>query len=745
MKQLEQVLTEMNEEQLRHVYQLWMMGDLNKTRSKTLLKRIPELIEHTKDAVAARFVWDQLSSDQQYVFNRLVGVEARKGIPYERLLRKEGWDEARLRTTVQSLVDMALIGEETKKTGVKTEKNSKLEQETTLFFPFKENAILLYNVTREVQVSRTEYGHLRLDEFLETLLLIQLQAILGKNGIGYYSYMSREQSMMTIHQMLLEPEVVYEIISKLDTHARDLFTWLCEGQGTISIQQVRERTGFDNETLFKMIHSLTDSALAFDRLTDQGRSLFIPKDTFEPLKKALVLLKAPPPELGLVIAETPPVILESKPLIQYDLAVIIGAAYQQSLEPTQAGYVPKRFAAKIQPLLHGIPRYSYNDEDQYMEMLFEITRELQLLQLSTPILQDIKPRYEEGKALAEWGQLSLVEQTRRLLAQWTKSFRWLDIVPEDYRQYDPYNWSPLSARSIIQKYLQDCTPGRWYRTVSLLETIWQEEPLALRKSQFNTGYYDIYNSLTPLKQTSVKGPSGRARWMSSDAQIYFATLTSSLFELGIVTIGGEELPAEEVQPEGLPTVIPHSFMVTELGAAALASTTEAQPTTSQALVVQPNFELLLLSPDMSTLYHLLPFTQVKQIELVSTLTLTRNSVLRGLANGKTVEQILDTLHTYSQKELPQNVEYSIRDWTKQYKGLRLTQTILLEVSDEALTDELCGSKTFKNFGLRKVGPLAIAASGDINNLRRALDKEGINVNISGTGSVKHDFTYGMRR
>src|SRR5713101_7863189 len=94
---------------------------------------------------------------------------------------------------------------------------------------------------------------------------------------------------------------------------------------------------------------------------------------------------------------------------------------------------------------------------------------------------------------------------------------------------------------------------------------------------------------------------------------------------------------------------------------------------------------------MPTLYSLLPLAQVNQVDMVSRLTLTRASVLRGMEAGNDIEQILRILEERSQKEIPQNVAYTLRDWVKLHKDVRISQVLLLEVSSEAVADELCSS------------------------------------------------------
>ena len=137
--------------------------------------------------------------------------------------------------------------------------------------------------------------------------------------------------------------------------------------------------------------------------------------------------------------------------------------------------------------------------------------------------------------------------------------------------------------------------------------------------------------------------------------------------------------------------------------------------------------LLLLQIDFPTLYQLLPFARVDQVEIVSRLTLTQESVRRGVEAGWGVERSLQTLREHSQKDLPQNVLYTMQDWSKFYKDATVSQVLLLEVSSETVADELCASAKFRALELRRLGPLAILVSGQVSLqvLRNTLEKEGV--------------------
>ena len=243
-----------------------------------------------------------------------------------------------------------------------------------------------------------------------------------------------------IEDELVQPNGAFEVLQHLDPPNRDLLKWLCEQGNKVSMLAVRKHTGYDDTTLLTALHQLEEYALAFDTFSEQERVLFVPSNTYQSLKKATMQTEPEVIPAGLVsLASPPPGIRASHTPIVYDLAVIVGAIYQQNIEPTQAGKVPKRLAAKIDPMLRGQPRFRFMDEeDTYMEMLFHIAQELGILRLSQPSLEGIKARYEPGLQLEQWSQLDLTEQTRRLLQCWTRSFSWLDIRGVNFRQHDPF-------------------------------------------------------------------------------------------------------------------------------------------------------------------------------------------------------------------------------------------------------------------------------------------------------------------
>lgn len=439
--------------------------------------------------------------------------------------------------------------------------------------------------------------------------------------------------------------------------------------------------------------------------------------------------------------DLPPALIRSAESVTlYDIAIIIGAIYQQSIEPTQAGRVPKRISNKLIPLLSGQPHYSY-EEDEYLEILLAILCEIKIIQLSEQPFPDVKPYYEPGPQLEWWAQQDMVAQTTHLLHHWCTSKRWHDLVGDNYSPLTFFSfWNYPAGRATLLKHLERCNAGQWYTTASLMEKIWDEDAFAAQPKHITRA------------ADRRKSPETRARWDETDLELYTGMLSSTLYELGIITLGYDREP--EIEGENLPN--PDAFMLTELGAKALSAhdTSNVMPAEPQRLlVVQPNFELLLLQPDMPTVYSLLPFTQVNQIGVVSRLTLTRTAMLHALEKGKRIEQLQQILAERSPKEVPQNVLYTLNDWIRGYKETKISQVLLFEVPNEALATELSTSPKLRAFELQQIGPCTLVMRGSFNlqELKRTLEKEGIVVHLDkniltrSNRSSASQSTYGRHR
>jgi hypothetical protein len=412
----------------------------------------------------------------------------------------------------------------------------------------------------------------------------------------------------------------------------------------------------------------------------------------------------------------PSVPAEAQPLILYNLTAIVGIVHQQRITLTRQGTVTKRCVSLLRPLLHGSPWNDERREDAYVNMLCEAAKQLHLIYSSFSYDDDDdKPYYcptvESG--LDTWSQLNVHEQARQFLAWWWGSSQWHDAWSPAFRQWDNGDWNPLAARGLLVDLLSSriYVPGQWYSISSLLDTIWSRGPYVLRPAR-----------LKERTRTQSVPSWLRRAWDNCEGIVYRGILSSTLSELGIIST---DQHTGDMKTGSSP--LPTRFGITPFGAQVLFE--EATASTARyikALVVQSSFEMILLRFDPPTLYQLLPFSEVKLVEQVSRLTLTQHSILRGIERGISVDQMLAILKESSKQVVPQNVARTLRDWAKTYKEAETVQVLLIEVSSEAIADELCLSPNWQAFSIEKIGPCRLLAwnAYDIFAFRRFLRKAG---------------------
>jgi Helicase conserved C-terminal domain len=439
--------------------------------------------------------------------------------------------------------------------------------------------------------------------------------------------------------------------------------------------------------------------------------------------------------------DAPTTVRLSEPLTLFNAAIIVNNVYQQNLEPTQGGYIPKRIANKLRQQLKGQELLSPDGIDSRLELLLTALEELGVLQLTPQVLQKEKPMYESGPVMEVWAKLDLVWQARQLVTRWATGSYWPGVAginftpPPDYM----YSINPKPGRGFLIQYLvdsvQECV---WYDISSVLEDLYAQQPGIMRPR---------YNYFTKKQRDDFA--KKKSEWMEVEGEIYIGMIGGALFELGLIDLGYNQA---DLIFNGKTPMNPTAMRLNDLGKQVFKSLPNnekdvrknaerllkeiaaAEPT--RKFIIQPNFELLLLEPDLPSLYSVLPFAQAKQIGQSSTLQLTQNALLRGMRSGLSIDTIIQTLQTRCQNELPQNVAYSLRDWAKQYREAVISQVYLIEVP-ETLTEYFMTNEKFQKLNIRQVGPgaLIVAGDSDLNTIKSALEKEKIVVHTKGNFSA----------
>ncbi|HEX8732841.1 MAG TPA: helicase-associated domain-containing protein, partial [Ktedonobacterales bacterium] len=156
----------------------------------------------------------------------------------------------------------------------------------------------------------------------------------------------------------------------------------------------------------------------------------------------------------------------------------------------------------------------------------------------------------------------------------------------------------------------------------------------------------------------------------------------------------------------------------------------SQQPSPRSLIIQPNFQVFLMEPHMPALFWLARHASMEQIGRVSRFTFTRETLWRGLSRpgGDSIDAVIGFLERHSQKALPQNVIYTLRDWERQLhesheegKG-----AFVLKFKDESVVDRVLRSNRLKAFRLRRVDARSVVAPPEISlgDLRGALEHLG---------------------
>jgi hypothetical protein len=174
-------------------------------------------------------------------------------------------------------------------------------------------------------------------------------------------------------------------------------------------------------------------------------------------------------------------------------------------------------------------------------------------------------------------------------------------------------------------------------------------------------------------------------WEQVEGAFLRTLLEEPLLWLGIVRLGfaGDELVSFQFTERGAVAVgLVEAPTAPPSRKRALPAETPAQ----RALVVQPNFEVVVY-PEVAgipLLVELDRFAQRVRMDRAALYRLTRPDLCRGLQEGLTLAEILETLEVANAGPLPQNVAYSLAEWERQFNRIQVRRSVsLIEAADDA--------------------------------------------------------------
>ena len=471
------------------------------------------------------------------------------------------------------------------------------------------------------------------------------------------------------------------VLSSLGQTARGLFAYLDEHGGKLSAAAVKQHFGWEERELRAALSPLVQRALVWDVLASDRRYLYIPVDLLRPVQSG----DSPSSSTAIqsrIEAANPTIIEAQLPYeMPWDLLTLLAFAGKQELSLTlQDGRITKRLAKKInEAFLHPS---DVKVDSEYIDILVHFARCLGLLTETA----GEQPTLRVTNKTEEWAQLSFQAQRHRIYAFWQGDRKWAE--PAAYGTIYWWNSDLTAARARLAAHLTALPPNSWVSLEGFLRHIHTSEP------------FIIWSQDELVRRFGLRALQGfRNQWFEIEGRIVADMLRTMLFWLGAVDIGRDK------QKRFV------SFRVTEHGRGLLdpASASESGHAPSKALLVQPNFEVLVLEPDSRVVWTLLKVADLVRHDRVSVYGLNKDSVARGVEDGLSPDEIVTFLQKNTGKGLPQNVAHSIHDWARRIKRLEILQATLIEVDDASVLDELLASRKTKRFVLRRLSPTTAIA------------------------------------
>jgi hypothetical protein len=255
-----------------------------------------------------------------------------------------------------------------------------------------------------------------------------------------------------------------------------------------------------------------------------------------------------------------------------------------------------------------------------------------------------------------WASQLLGEQQAAIVVAWRSSAHAWGASDE------------ATTRAAVLDVLGRLTPGAWYPL----------EALAARASGARAG------AAGRVTGSTTRG-ARRHRPAEVEPRLATMLLQTTLVWLGLLEPGRE---AERQRPVR---------RLTSLGAWLLAGGSRPDEPVG-ALVAEPSLRLLVYEVDAALLWTLLACASPEHLDRVSVFRLSRASVTAGLAAGLSGQAMRAALARAARYELPQNVTYSIEDWTRAARHAHLSRALILAFDDERARDEALALPALRALG-----------------------------------------------
>lgn len=466
------------------------------------------------------------------------------------------------------------------------------------------------------------------------------------------------------------------LLTALQPASQSLFSYLEAEGGRARAREARDHFGWNERELRAAVYPLVQRAIVWDVLEGNARYLFVPTDLLAGRRGAGSQVA---PAMLPRLEASAPYAIDGRLAYElaWDLLTLLAAAAENDLPLTlQDTRITKRVAKRINDaFLHPL---DLKAGTEYIDVVVHLAQSLGLL-AEKPGEQPVLTLTDKADA---WAALSFTAQRRRLFALWQEDRKWSE--PATYGTIYWWNSDLTEGRKRLVKHLLDLPTGEWIALEPFLRKIHMVEP------------FIIWSQDELVRRFGLRALQGfRGQWFEIEARIVADMIKTMLYWLGAVELGRDK------QKRLL------SFRVTEEGRTLLdPDHPDESHHPSKNLLVQPNFEVLVLHPESKVLWNLMRSADLVRHDRVSVYTISRESIARGVEAGLSPEQVKEFLNTRTGKGLPQNVAHSIDDWSRLVKHATIRRATLVEVDDPSVLDELAASRKTRKYIARRLSPNA---------------------------------------
>jgi hypothetical protein len=586
--------------------------------------------------------------------------------------------------------------------------------------------------------------------FLQGLAVNHLMQI-AREGLGLKIETERKNYLIyRIRAELLDPTKLRQHVGRLSTAERETLRNLLDRRGVCVYRELLD-TGFqkryDHGKAEYVNSLLSTSGLLFTAAIGDNKYnnlLMVPRDIYYIMDHAYTPDRRSLRELDTISyiarSQQPTHILDNSNNLLRDVVIFAAYINRNAVRKLSTGGIGKNDLKKIVPLLstHKSPKYAA------FLALFLITRKF---------LVPVGNAWRVNQTFLRW--LGDARQCYQDLFQfWLETNLWNEEYLEgDTKHTDAPPTGLINApelRKLVLDNLASIPMTGWIQFDAFAENISPQVEMTIPKRE---------------------GSSGYERANRSNRAILESVLGETLYWMGLVSLGLYDLKDIAVVGHQPPIVgdgrwrrgrrqprpwRPFLFQLTSLGRFILDGA-YSEPTRlfqgrddtmlpllceARHFIIQPNLELITPPDlDLNTFYRLNEFCDIKAVDVMSTLAITRDSLREGMDRGLRGEDVVQFLSEHSQQALPETVRHLIQECSDKHGELDMGAVSgYIRVSDRILLEELRSNRRIQPAIKDVVGDTVILLRDnvDVRKLARELQKMGFMPRLETAGSRATD-------